>query len=124
MPHKCVRCGTIYGDGAQEILDGCSCGSKLFFYVRKEHVQKAEELTEDLTEHERKQIESDILDLIGKERDQDAPVILDFEAVVVRKPGQYDLDLVHLFKGDPVVIKLEEGKYVIDLKQSLRRKSD
>jgi predicted nucleic acid-binding Zn-ribbon protein len=122
MPHKCVRCGTIYGDGAQEILDGCECGAKLFFYVRKEHVKKAEELTDDLSDHERRQIESDILDLIGKERENDAPVILDFEAVVVKKPGQYELDLVHLFKGDPVVIKLEEGKYFIDLKQSLRRK--
>lgn len=122
MPHKCVRCGTIYGDGASEILDGCECGAKLFFYVRKEHVEKAEELTEDLSDGDRRQIESDILDLIGKERESDRPVILDFEAVVVKKPGQYELDLVHLFKGDPVVIKLEEGKYFIDLKQSLRKR--
>lgn len=122
MPHKCVRCGTIYGDGDQAILDGCECGAKLFFYVRKEHIDKAEELTEDLSDGEKRQIESDILDLIGKEREGDAPVILDFEAVVVKKPGQYELDLVHLFKGDPVVIKLEEGKYFIDLKQSLRKR--
>jgi uncharacterized protein len=122
MPHKCVRCGTVYGDGASEILDGCSCGAKLFFYVRKEHIDRAERITEELSDTDRRQIENDILELIGSEREADAPVILDFEAVVVRRPGQYELDLVHLFKGEPVVIKLEEGKYFIDLKQSLRKR--
>jgi len=43
MPHKCVRCGKVYSDGSHEILSGCSCGAKLFFYVRKEKIDEAEE---------------------------------------------------------------------------------
>ena len=122
MPHQCVRCGTIYSDGSSQILSGCECGSKLFFYVRKEKVAQAEEITVQLSDEEKGQIEQDIYDMIGKEMERDKPVILDFEAVVVRKPGKYELDLVQLFKGDPVVIKIEDGKYFIDLKSSLRKK--
>ena len=38
MPHQCVRCGTFYDDASKEILEGCSCGAKLFFYVKKAHI--------------------------------------------------------------------------------------
>ena len=36
MPHQCVRCNAFFEDGADEILKGCSCGGKLFFFVKKE----------------------------------------------------------------------------------------
>ena len=120
MPHQCVRCGEIYTDGSSEILNGCTCGAKLFFYVRKTKLREAKEALVGLTPEEKNQIERDIYDLIGKELDPERPVILDFEAISVRKPGKYDLDLVHLFSGSPVVIKIEEGKYIIDLKASLQ----
>ncbi|MFT4309471.1 MAG: Zn-ribbon domain-containing protein [Candidatus Woesearchaeota archaeon] len=120
MPHQCVRCGEIYTDGSSEILNGCACGAKLFFYVRKTKVKEAKDVHVNLSPQEKQQIEKDIYELIGKELDPERPVILDFEAISVRKPGKYDLDLVHLFSGNPVVIKLEEGKYIIDLKASLQ----
>ena len=44
--------------------------------------------------------------------------MLDIESIRVLKPGKYELDLIHLFKGEPLVFKLEEGKYVIDLPAS------
>lgn len=122
MPHKCVRCGKVYSDGSHQILTGCSCGAKLFFYVRKEKIEEAEEFQENLTEPDKVQIEKDIYELIGKEVLPERPVILDFEAISVRKPGKYELDLIQLFKGEPVVIKLEEGKYVIDIQSSLKPK--
>ena len=40
MPHQCVRCGTFYDDASKEILEGCNCGAKLFFYVRKSKFEK------------------------------------------------------------------------------------
>ena len=123
MPHKCVRCGKVYTDGSHHILSGCTCGAKLFFYVRKEKIEEAEEFQENLSSDDKVQIEKDIYDLIGKEVTPERPVILDFEAIRVRKPGQYELDLIHLFKGDPVVIKLQEGKYIIDIQNSLRPKN-
>jgi predicted nucleic acid-binding Zn-ribbon protein len=40
------------------------------------------------------------------------------ESVKVVKPGKYEIDLVQLFKGEPVIYRLEEGKYIIDLIKS------
>jgi uncharacterized protein len=125
MPHQCVRCDTIYDDGAQEILKGCSnCGGRLFFYIKKEKLEQQKEITTQLTKKEKKQIEKDVYDLIGSEMDKDKPVVLDLESIKILKPGKYELDLVHLFKKEPVIFKLGEGKYMIDLPASFRKKDD
>ena len=114
MPHQCVRCNTIYPDGAEELLKGCTCGGKFFFYVREKHLKEAEQLVQQLTEKEKHQIEQDVLDIAGVIEDN-KPVILDLETVRILKPGKYELDVVKLFKGDSLVYKLEDGKYIIDL---------
>ncbi|HLC46821.1 MAG TPA: Zn-ribbon containing protein [Candidatus Nanoarchaeia archaeon] len=124
MPHQCVRCGTFFDDGAKEILKGCSCGARLFFYVRKDHLEKAREITQNLTVVEKKKIEADVKDIIGIDRDEEKPVVLDLESIRILKPGKFELDLVHLFnKKNPLIYKLDEGKYVIDLAETFRRKN-
>ncbi len=122
MPHQCVRCNHFYDDGAKEILSGCKCGGRLFFYIRKERLEQARKIQDDihLTPVDKKQIEKDVFDIVGSDIDNDSPVVLDLEAIRVLKPGKYELDLVHLFKGDPLIFKLEEGKYMIDLPQSFK----
>lgn len=124
MPHQCVRCNTIYPDGANEILKGCTCGARLFFYIRKQHLEEGKKLLSNLSQEEKKQVEEDVKELIGMEKDPDRPVILDLESIRILKPGKYQLDLVHLFKKDPLVFKLEEGKYIIDLPQAFQKKKD
>lgn len=117
MPHQCVRCKKHYEDGAKEVLKGCSCGAKLFFFIKKEKLQQVKDEIEKikLTPSQRKQMEDDIFDLVGSEIDKEHPVVLDFESIRVLQPGKYHLDLVHLFKGEPLVFRLEEGKYMIDI---------
>jgi predicted nucleic acid-binding Zn-ribbon protein len=123
MPHQCVRCNTFYDDGAGEILKGCSCGGKLFFFIKKEKLEEAKKVTEDtnLSIADKKQMEKDVFDLVEQEIDKDHPVVLDIEAIKILRPGKYELDLVHLFKGEPLIFKLEEGKYMIDLVQSFKK---
>lgn len=123
MPHQCVRCSTMYDDGASEILKGCNCGGRLFFFIKKEKLEEAKKLTENikLSEEDRKQVEKDIFDLVGQDIDVEQPVVLDLESIRVSKPGTYELDLVHLFKGDPLIFKLEDGKYMIDIVQSFKK---
>lgn len=123
MPHQCVRCGTFYDDGSTEIIKGCKCGGKLFFYMKKEKIGEAKKVAEGikLSQEDKKQIEQDIFDLVGHEIDDGQPVILDLEAIRVVKPGKYELDLVHLFNNEPLIFKLEEGKYMIDLVQSFKK---
>lgn len=114
MPHQCIRCNRMYEDGAKELLKGCQCGSRFFFFFKKEALESVREEVEQLSKEERKQIENDVFDIIGSKR-EDLPVILDLESINVLKPGKFEIDLMHLFKGEPLVYKLESGKYIIDL---------
>lgn len=113
MPHQCVRCRKLYKDGSKELLEGCNCGGKFFFYIKSEYLKKTEQI--QLSEKERLQIEQDVIDIVGTKIDTSKPVFLDIESINVLKPGKYEIDIVSLFKGKPLVYKLEDGKYIIDL---------
>jgi len=115
MPHQCVRCGNLFEDGDNALLKGCDCGARLFFFIKKEKLKQVQEATDKLTVKEKEQIEKDVFDLVGSEIDKKDPVVLDLETIRILKPGKYELDLVHLFKKDPLVFKVGEGKYMIDL---------
>ncbi len=125
MPHQCVKCGKIYTKASQQILTGCGhCGGKFFFFVRDEQLKKLEEEPLQIPEEERQHIEEDVREMIAAV-DDDAPVILDLESIRVVSPGKFEIDLVNLFnKRKPLIYKLEEGKYVIDLSASLQRMKD
>lgn len=120
MPHQCVKCSRIIPVATREILEGCSeCGSKFFFYVREEQLEKLKQQIVEIPEPEKKKIEKDVRDIAGI-TDMDAPVILDFESVRVTGEGKFELDLANLFnKERPLVYKLEEGKYMIDLARTM-----
>ena len=123
MPHQCVRCNTFYEDSASEILNGCPCGGRLFFYIKKEKLEQMKDVnqTVKLSEKDKEQIEKDVFEIVGSELEKSKPVVLDLESIRIVKPGKYELDLVHLFKGEPLIFKLEEGKYMIDLIQSFKK---
>lgn len=124
MPHRCVKCGEVFANGSTELLQGCSkCSGRFFFYVKEDHLEQANEVMANLSETEKKQIEEDVLDIVGDKLDKDKPVILDFESIRIVKPGKYELDLVDLFRGKPLVYKLEEGKYVIDIVSTFQAKN-
>ena len=114
--HQSVKWGKVYGDGSNELLKGCqNCGGKFFFFIKKEKLSEAVEEVEKLTEKEREQIQQDVLDIVGSKIDDDTPVILDLESIKVLKPGKFEVDIVNLMRGKPVVFKMENGKYIIDL---------
>lgn len=124
MPHQCVRCNTFYEDGNEAILKGCTCGAKLFFFIRKEKLEKMKAAAQEIpkvTEEERVQIEKDVYDVLGVSEPEE-PVVLDIESVRVLKPGKYELDLVKLFnEREPSIFKLADGKYIIDIAETFRR---
>ncbi len=115
MPHQCVHCGKLYEDGSPILLSGCTCGSRFFFFVRQESLDKLKEETKKLSDDERKEIENDVKGIIGPDIDMSKPVILDMESIRVRKPGKFEIDLVNLFRRKPLVYKIEDGKYIIDI---------
>ena len=128
MPHQCTHCGEIYPDASEEILKGCRCGSKFFYYIRQERVDSLKEIEEKmigLPKEEKVQIEKDIREITGLGDEPETPVILDLESVKVVGEGKFEIDVVNLFKKErPLIYNLEEGKYIIDIAASLKEKSD
>ena len=122
MPHQCVHCGKIYPAGSKELLEGCSdCKSHFFFYIRDDQLKKIKEHPIEIPQEEKKTIEQDIREMAGI-TDEKAPVILDFESVRAIGSGKFEIDIVNLFRKDrPLVYKLEEGKYIIDLAPTLNQ---
>lgn len=119
MPHQCVHCSKIIDVGSKEILEGCnSCGGKFFFYIRDEQAARIKESKEELIPEfntiDKKKVEEDVREIL-KVEDEEKPVILDLESVKVLGPGRFELDIVSLMNRKPIVFKVSEGKYVIDL---------
>jgi len=122
MPHQCVHCGKIYPNAASELLTGCTCKSKFFFYIKNEQYSKigSEIPIISLDAGEKKKIESDVRQMIGANEEE--PVVLDLESVRVVSQGKFEIDIVNLFKRDrPIIFKLEEGKYIIDLASTFKQ---
>jgi predicted nucleic acid-binding Zn-ribbon protein len=116
-----VRCSRIIPPGSRELLDGCKeCGSHFFFYIREDQMKEVKNKIINIPIEEKKQVEKDIREMVGI-TDASAPVILDIESIRVTGEGKFELDIVKLFKKDrPLIYKLEEGKYIIDLASTLQ----
>lgn len=134
MPHRCTSCGEIFPDAAPELLAGCSCGSKFFYYIRQEKLDDIKKevvdaeikvMINELEKADKEKIEQDIREITGMNEKPDEPVFLDLESVRVLEPGKFEIDLVNLFsKNRPIIYRLEEGKYIIDLSSGLQKDID
>jgi len=125
MPHQCIHCSRVIDAGSKELLEGCSsCHGKFFFYIKDEQMARMKQeketsigISETINEFnkvDKAKVEKDVRSILGIE-DEEKPVILDLESVRVLKPGKFEIDLVSLLNRKPIVFKLEEGKYIIDL---------
>ncbi len=74
----------------------------------------------DIPEKEKTRVEEDIREMVGI-ADEQTPVILDVESIRVTGEGKFELDIAKIFRKDrPLIYKLEEGKYIIDLASTLK----
>ena len=122
MAHQCVKCSRIIPIGSRELIEGCvGCKGHFFFYIKEEQIEALKSKPIEIPEEQKEIIEKDIRDMAGIV-EPNAPVILDIESVRVTGDGQFELDLVNLFRKDrPLIYKLEEGKYIIDLATTLKQ---
>lgn len=121
MPHRCTHCGKIYPDDSSELLKGCACGCKFFYYIKTENIKASEEKIIEFNKADKIQIEKEIREITGLDKKPEKPVILDLESVKILGPGKFEIDLVNLFsKERPLIYKLGEGKYIIDLANSFK----
>jgi uncharacterized protein len=133
VPHQCTKCGEVYPDAAPELLAGCKCGAKFFYYIRQDRLDEmnrinSEEIQDTISELNRAdktQIEKDIREITGLSEEPEKPVILDLESVRVLSPGKFEIDIINLFsKKRPIIYRLEEGKYILDLSSTYKTSSD
>ena len=123
MPHQCVRCSKIINVGSKELLEGCSeCGGRFFFYIRDEQLARIKQNSLlEIPEKEKEAVEQSIREIAGI-KDDETPVILDLESVRAVGDGKFEIDIVNLFnKKRPLIYKMEEGKYIIDLASTLNQ---
>ena len=123
MPHQCVKCSRIIPAGNEELLNGCeSCKGKFFFYIKQEQLDQIKRTSLlEIPEDEKEAVEFDIREMVGI-TDEETPVILDLESIRAIGEGKFEIDVVNLFnKKRPLIYKIEEGKYLIDLATTLNR---
>ena len=122
MPHQCVKCSRIIPAGSKELLEGCAdCKGHFFFYIRDEQLERIKENPIEIPIQDKVKIEKDVREIAGI-TEEDTPVILDLESVRSIGSGKFEIDIVNLFNKDrPLIYKLEEGKYIIDLASTLQQ---
>ena len=130
LANQCVHCGKVFPDAAKELLVGCTCGSHFFYFIKKEYYDKIKkEISDELLQEkileidktDKIKMEKDVREIIGVSEQEEIPIILDLESIRVMGPGKFEIDVVNLFnKKRPLIYKLEEGKYIIDLASTLK----
>jgi hypothetical protein len=113
MPHQCLNCGEIYDNTSDVILKGCpQCKNKLFIFI-KQIPQKKEEI--ELTKTQKELILKEV-ENITEIKETEKPIILKLENIKIIGQGKYEIDINQLLKKEkPIIYKIQEGTYVIDL---------
>ncbi len=105
-------CGIVYEEGSDEILNGCECGNRLFFYFRKISDEEASKLK---SEKKLEEVEG-LKGIIGIKDGE--PVIdkgNDIWNIKVKDDGVFEIDIISLMMKEPVIVAGEEGRYLVSL---------
>lgn len=117
MPHRCMNCGKRYDDGADELIQGCECGSSLFLYKKsfddEEEARDTEELQEE-KETVMEEIDNFIKDVKSKVKPS-SKLEFDLESIKVQEDGVYQINLRKLLDEVPLIVEVKEGNYHIHL---------
>ena len=113
--HQCLKCKTMFANEDVPIIDGCSCGSKLFLFVKHKGDVK-------LAEKYRPQLEAKIEEIdVQQKRERTKPASkssaekpkFGVETIKVHDIGVYSIHLDALMKGAPIVVLAKGGSYII-----------
>lgn len=101
-------------------MKGCECGARVFIYLREEQAREREKEKSESPSGKPLPglskfgwLEEELAFL-----SKDKPVSIDFDAVEnlrIVEHGTYELDIVSLMKGEPLVVKSDKGVYYIKL---------
>jgi len=120
--HKCLQCKKTYSDDEVPIVQGCSCGGRLFLYIKGGG--KEPEITKEIEEEIFEKIEE-----IDKEQSRETHIIDDrkpiteekgrrkfgIETIRVKDLGIYEINIDALMRGRPIIVLSKGGSYIISL---------
>ena len=110
MKHKCTNCKKIYEDGADEILIGCICGCRTFFFLSGKQKGKKKKTGDNTSDNTSIEYEYET------DEEDNVQISLDTESINILCEGKYELDIEHLMNNQSsVVYKYGDGKYSINL---------
>jgi len=143
MPHKCVTCSKVYPNSSPELLKGCSCGSRIFLYLRSDDIPLKDAMASGL----KAALDSGQLEKLAKSQpvsvelvdgaDSEAQKMGDYlgasadatsrkerpaENITVVDCGEYELDIVSLMAGDPLVVRSQNGVYYLKIPTAVRNR--
>ncbi|HIJ97565.1 TPA: hypothetical protein H1009_00590 [archaeon] len=121
--HQCLKCKTVFANEEVPILNGCSCGSKLFLFVKhKSDVKLAEKYRPQLEakieeiDKERKSGGTGAQKVRGSERKpqtSNRKPEFGVETIKVHDMGVYSIHMDALMHGAPVIVLSKGGSYII-----------
>ncbi|HDI73039.1 MAG TPA: hypothetical protein ENF58_02785 [Candidatus Altiarchaeales archaeon] len=120
MPHKCARCGKIYDDNSKELIEGCSCGSRVFLYLKEKPGLTEEETIKELKERGIQESDIEWLDREFGDKLAKGVIHLDVENLIRLGEGKFKLDIASLMSGKPIVVRAKEGVYYIDIPYAMK----
>jgi predicted nucleic acid-binding Zn-ribbon protein len=102
-----MNCGNIYEDNAEELIDGCECGSSLFVY----------EQDMDMSDEEKEEVTAKVQEMVaeGVEEKENIKFEFDLDSIRVQEEGVYSINVSRLLQEIPLVIRKSEGTYHIHL---------
>lgn len=120
MAHTCAKCGKVYPDSSAEILRGCSCGGRKFYFERPE--ARKESMATTLQEQEARAAEEPPA-APGEPAREDR--FSRVESIRILGPGTYELNIEKMAESDDRVVGLgSEGSYAVDLLSMAGTKKD
>lgn len=127
MPHQCMNCDRLYEDDADELVDGCECGSTLFLYQKSFDDESVEEddggevraePPEEVPEKDEimEEIDDFLASIKGKESGAgDTKIRFDLQSIRVLEEGVYEINLKKLLDEVPLIVEVKDGNYHLHL---------
>jgi predicted nucleic acid-binding Zn-ribbon protein len=143
MPHKCVSCFKVYPNSSPELLKGCCCGSRIFLYLRGEDVAMSDAMgsglgramesgkIQALSRTQPVSVEmvdpgeaeaGRMSDYLGAGQQQAGTREQPAENITVINRGEYELDIDSIMRGEPLVVRSQNGIYYLKIPSTRRWK--
>jgi len=113
-----MNCGKEYEEDAQELVDGCSCGSTLFLYQQQFDEESEESAEEPEVEEDEVMAEIDAFLQDIKEDGtgaRDSKIRFDLQSIKIIEEGVYEINLKKLLDEVPLIVEVKDGNYHLHL---------